>query len=165
LIVLFIRELRASRRPISPKPHSGEGGHHGVDWVDIAAGFVLLAEAFEHWHVTHHWPRPTLLTAFTTFALGLMHGRIAANRAKRRVLRVTGDGVRVSGRLFKARRLEAVWKELKSIDIGPRYAVVATHAGRTRKLDLQDLEHPELIRAALVQAQFRLSEDRSAAGR
>ena len=54
----------------SPKPLRGEGGHHGVDWVDIAAGFVLMAEVLEHWHQTHHWRRPTILTAITTFALG-----------------------------------------------------------------------------------------------
>jgi hypothetical protein len=169
LIVLFARELRAALHPKHPMhpAHSSHHEHptHGVDWVDIAAGFVLVAEALEHWHVTHHWPRPTLLTAFTTFALGLFHGRIASKKAKRRVLRVTADGVRVSGRLFKARRLEAGWKDLRSIDIGPRYAVVATQAGRTRKLDLMDLEHPELIRAALSQAQVRLSEDRAAASR
>jgi hypothetical protein len=162
LIILFVRELRASRLPSTSHPaHPAHPVHHGVDWVDIAAGFVLVAEALEHYHVTHHIPRPTILSAIVTFALGLFHGRLAARKAGRRVLRVTADGVRISGRLFKARRLDADWKDLQSIDVGPRYAVVATRAGRTRKLDLTDLEHSELVRNALVEANLRLASRRS----
>jgi hypothetical protein len=166
LIVLFIRELRASRAPQHPK-HPTHPAHppHGVDWVDIAAGFVLVAEALEHYHLTHHFARPTIVSAIVTFALGLFHGRIAARKAKRRVLRVTSEGVRISGRLFKARRLDGDWKDLVSIEVGPRYAVVATRAGRTRKLDLSDLEHGELVRSALSEARARLSEDREAVTR
>ena len=171
LIVLFVKELRSAFRP---QPHpaqppsrsalrrpSPEHAKHGVDWVDIAAGFVLMAEVLEHWHQTHHWQRPTILTAITTFALGLFHGRLAARRAGRRALRVTGDGLSISGRLFKARRLQATWRELTAIEVGPRWAVVSTPAGRTRKLDLADLEGGERIRSALLDARLRLESHRS----
>jgi hypothetical protein len=182
LIVLFIREARSALHPAhpthpasasarehrsagygetSPMPLRGEGGHHGVDWVDIAAGFVLVAEALEHWHLTHHLPRPTILTAISTFALGLFHGRLASKRARRRVLRITEDGLFVAGRPFKARRLDAAWDELSSIDVGARWAVVTTRAGRTRKLDLDDLEDAARVRGALTEARQRLTWHRS----
>ena len=189
LIILFIRELRASRvqkhptsasaradrsagsGETSPKPLRGEGGHHahpahhGVDWVDIAAGFVLTAEVFEHWHETHHWPRPIIVSAITTFALGILHGRLSRWKATRRVLRVNDRGLQIAGRLFKARRLHATWEQLRSIDVGPRWAVVTTRGGRSRKIDLSDLVEGDRIRAALLEAQARLSEDPAAAGR
>jgi hypothetical protein len=163
LMVLFIRELRSTLRPQPTHHEPSHPERHGVDWVDIAAGFVLTAEVLEHWHQTHHWQRPTILTAITTFAFGLFHGRIAARRAGRRALRVTADGLSISGRLFKARRLQATWRELMSIEVGPRWAVVSTRAGRTRKLDLADLEGGERIRSALLQARVRM-ESRSSPG-
>lgn len=158
LVVLFLREARAAAA-------GAHHDHHGVDWVDIAAGFVLLAEVLEHWHLTHRIQRPTLMTAITTFAIGLFQGRLVAKRQKRRVLRVTSDGVSVAGRVFKARRLDATWAELRSIDVGPRWAVVTTRAGRARRLDLPDFVDEVAMRGALLEARSRLSEDRSAADR
>jgi hypothetical protein len=75
---------------------------------------------------------------------------------------VAADGVSISGRLFKARRLQATWRELTSIEVGPRWAVVSTRAGRTRKLDLADLEGGERLRSALLQARLRMESHRSA---
>src|SRR5262249_32915769 len=72
-------------------------------------------------------------------------------------LRVSDDAIFVPGRPFKARAIRAVWKQLASIDIGERWAVITTRAGRARKLDLQDLENADGIRAALVEAQRRLA--------
>ena len=55
LIALTLRELGRAMRPA----HHAHPTHHvhGIDWVDIAAGFVLVAEVLEHWHVTLG-PRP-----------------------------------------------------------------------------------------------------------
>jgi hypothetical protein len=155
LIVLTIRELRGAlgSRPSGSVPHTE---HHGIDWVDIAAGSVLVTEALEHWHETGHVPRPTLLTAAATFALGLSHGRIRARAGSRRVLRVDAGGIAISGRLFKARRLQAVWRDLQSIEIGQRWAVVTTRAGQQRRLDLTDLETEGAVRCALAEARNRL---------
>jgi hypothetical protein len=161
LIALTARELRAALLP--PSAHPTHHEHHGVDWVDIAAGFVLTAEILEHWHVTGHVSRPTVLTAITTFALGLFHGRLTAKRRRRRVLRVGDDGISISGRPFKARRLEAEWEDVAAIDVGPRWAVVTTRGGRSRRLDLPDLDHEAAVRSALAEARnrIRLSGDGS----
>lgn len=155
LIVLTIRELRSAI--VSAHAHE----HHGVDWVDIAAGFVLLAEAAEHWHVTGHISRPTLLTAVATFALGLSHGRLTRGKRRRRVLRVDEAGIAIAGRPFKARRIDAAWGDVQSIDVGDRWAVVRTRGGRERRLDLSDLDTAPEARAALIEAQRRLAAARA----
>jgi hypothetical protein len=82
LIVLTAREFKGAVRP-SADAHPAQQ-HHGVDRVDIAAGFMLLVEVLEHWRLTRHVARPVLLSAITTFALGLFHGRIAARASRRR---------------------------------------------------------------------------------
>jgi hypothetical protein len=151
LIVLTARELRTALR----SPHPAHPEHHGVDWVDIAAGLVLTAEVLEHWHVTGHIARPTVLTAIVTFALGFSHGRIHGFAGRRRVLRVDEDGIAISGRPFKVRRLEAAWRDLRSIEIGERWALISTRSGRKRKLDLADLDTEVPARAALIEARRR----------
>jgi hypothetical protein len=154
LLVSMIHALRAARRPAMPPV--AHGGHASVDWVEIFAGFVLVAEALERWHLKHHIARPTILTAILTFGLGLSHGRLAAFRARRRALRVDESGIYVGGKPFGAFR--ATWDELSSIVIEKRYARIQTRTGRGRRLDLDDLEGPEEVRGALEGAIRRLDE-------
>ena len=158
LVVLFIREFRSAVRPAHPAHPSHPA--HGIDWVDIAAGFVLVAEVLEHWHLTHHIRRPMVLTALVTFGLGLFHGRLVERRSRTRVLRVDETGIFVGGRPFKVRRLQAAWPDVASIDVGPRWAVITTRTGRSRTLDLPDLEEEVGARAALLQAQQLIMDDR-----
>jgi hypothetical protein len=151
LIVLFLRELRSAIT--APEHH-----HHGVDWADIAAAFVLAAEVLEHWHATHHIRRPVVLAAMTTLAFGIFHGRITAYAGARRALRVTETGLTVAGRPLRARRIHATWAELTSIDVGERWAAITTRAGHVRRIDLSDVQQEARIRAALLEAQRRLSQ-------
>jgi hypothetical protein len=155
LIVLTLRQLRSAL--LRNRHHEHPTHHvHGVDWVDIAAGFMLVAEALEHWHLTHHIARPTVFSAVTTFALAFSHGRIAAAKARKRVLRVDDRGIFVAGRPFKVRKLNVPWSEVSSIEVDERWGVIATRSGRRRKLDLPDLEGEPHVRHALLQARERL---------
>jgi len=157
LIVLTLREIRQAVLPRRGELHDHATHHvHGVDWVDIAAGFVLVAEALEHWHVTGHIQRPTVFSALTTFVLGLSHGRLTAARARKRVLRVDEQGIFVGGRPFKVRKLEARWGDVASVEVGERWGVITTRRGRIRKLDLADLEGEAHVRHALAEAQRRI---------
>jgi hypothetical protein len=154
LIVLTAREFKRVARPTAHDhpPHQ----HHGVDWVDIAAGFMLVAEALEHWHLKHHIARPTILTAIMTFALGLSHGRIVKRVARRRILRVHDEGLLVPGHPFKGRTIDARWDEVASVEVGEKWAIIKTRSGRSRRLNLPDIHNEPQLRAALIEAQNRI---------
>lgn len=145
--------VRKARRPVD-HAHLPHVHHGGVDWMDIFAAGVLLAEVAEQWHLTHHLKRPMILTAVVLLVVGIFHGRIARRAERRFTMRLSDDDLYIGGKPF--RNLRAKWTEILSIDVGPRYATITTRAGRERKLDLADLEGANHIRAALVEAQRRL---------
>jgi hypothetical protein len=148
----FVRAIRKARGAASAEhaPHS----HHGVDWIDIFTAVVLFAEAWEHYHVTHHVKRPTVVLGLVLLTLGVLHGRLAKRLEHRRTLRVEDEGLYVSGRPF--RTLRAKWGEIRSIEVGERWGTITLKDGRSRKLDLPDLEGSTHVRAALAAAQQRL---------
>lgn len=74
----------------------------------------------------------------------------------RRTLRIDDERVAIAGRPFKARRLDAPWRDVQSIEVGERWAVVTTRTGQQRKLDLANLESEAAVRAALLHARDRL---------
>ncbi len=153
LIGSVIVAFRKARRPANAAqaPHLHHGG---VDWIDVFIAGVLFAEAAERWHLKHHIPRPTLLTAIVLLTIGLLHGRIARRAERRFTVRVGEDDLYVGGKPFRS--LRAKWADVLSIDIGARYATIKTRAGRTRKLNLQDLEGANHVRAALEEARHRI---------
>jgi hypothetical protein len=151
LLGSVVLEIRAMRRP---KVHT-EHAHHGVDWVHVFAAAVLIAEVLEHYHLTGHIRRPTILMAIVTLALGLGHGRVQRFSEGRRVLRVEDDHLHVAARPF--RTLRARWADVTSIEVGEKYAQITTGDGRVRKLNLSDLHGAEQVRTALAEAQRRMT--------
>lgn len=149
LLGTVVWEIRAMRRPKVDTAHA----HHGVDWVHIFAAAVLVAEVLEHYHLTHHIRRPTILTALVTLALGLGHGRLQRFSDSRRALRVEDEEIQIGGRFFRTFR--ARWADVTSIDVGEKYAQIKTLDGRQRKLNLSDLHGAEHVRTALAEAQRR----------
>jgi hypothetical protein len=156
LLGTVVREIRAMRRP---KVHI-EHAHHGVDWVHIFAATVLVAEVLEHYHLTHHIRRPTILTAIVTLGLGLGHGRLQALSDRRRALRVEDDEILIGGGKF-FRTFRARWADVTSIDVGEKYATIKTLDGRERRLNLSDLHGAEQVRTVLAEAQQRVAAART----
>lgn len=148
----FARAIRKARRPANAAEHPHH--HHGVDWIDIFTAAVLFAEAWEHYHVTHHVKRPTIALAVALLTIGLLHGRILRRSEKRRSLRVDEEGLYVGGKPFRS--LRATWDEIAAIDVAERWGTITLKNGRVRKLDLPDLEGSHHVRAALAAAQQRL---------
>lgn len=159
LLGTVVREIRAMRRPPA-QAHHPRHAHHGVDWVHIFAAGVLIAEVLEHWHLTHHIRRPTVLTAIVTLGLGLFHGRLQRFTEARRSLRVDDDGIQIGGKFFQTFR--AKWPEVASIDVDERSAWITTLDGRVRKLNLSDLHGADDVRRALDEAQERAAAARTA---
>jgi hypothetical protein len=152
LIVSVARAIRKARRPAhaAEVPHH----HHGVDWIDIFTAAVLFAEAWEHYHVTHHVKRPTVVLGLALLLIGLIHGRIVRRAERRFTLRIEDEGLYVGGKPFRS--LRAKWTDIAAIDVGGRYGTITLKDGRVRKLDLPDLEGSNHVRAALAAAQQRL---------
>lgn len=153
LMVTIFRGLRATGRP------AHHAHRHGVDWIDIWAAGVLLAEAAERWHLRHHISRPTILTALLTLGLGVFHGRIAAFGQRRRSIRITSDGISVGGKPL--RPFSAPWRDIASISVTGRIAEVRTRGGRVRRVDLSDLRNGEDVRAAFAEGSNRLAAFRT----
>lgn len=153
LSVSIFRSLRATRKG---QPSAAHHGHrrHGVDWTDLFVAGVLFTEAAETWHVRHHIARPVILTGVVTLAVGLFHSRLAAMGEKRRSLRLTDEHLIVGGKPF--RRFTARWDEITHIHMTEHEAVIHTHQGRRRRVDLSDLENAADVREAFVKAQQRL---------
>ncbi len=151
LVAMIVRSVREARR------HGTHGLHHaqGVDWVDIWAAAVLFAEAAERWHLKHHVPRPTLVTALVTLGMGLFHGRITGFGRRRRGLRLTDDGIYVGGRPFAG--FSAKWPDVTAIAITERTAEIRTRTGRVRRIDLADLQNADAVCSALEAARLRLT--------
>ena len=152
LMVAMIRVVRQLRR----RDSGGQGhAHHGIDWVDVLIAAVLGAEGLEHWHTTHHLPRPTIVLALSLLVIGLMHGRIAAAGGRRRALRVGPTGLTVPHRRFFGREVFS-WNQIAGITIGTREAVIEIRNGPSRTIDLADLDNASQVVAALQDAQSRV---------
>lgn len=134
--------------------------HHGVDWIDLFLGAMLLVEAYAKYHATAHLPRPTILLGVVMIVLGFVHGRIAAWGDRRLELRVDDGGISVPGRFF--RRLTLPWPEIAEITVGPAIARVIARDGRDQQLDLADAINADSIREALAGARARLEAYRAA---
>lgn len=156
LLRSIVKEFAAFRKS-SREPHVEEhAAHHGVDWFEIFAAGMLFVEALERWHLHPHLPRPMLLTAVVTLALGLFHGRIAAFSSRRRSLRIDETGIRLGGRFIFSRH-SFPWQDLASIEVDDRYARLVARGGRTRRIDLKDLRNESAVREALLSAQALLA--------
>lgn len=133
--------------------------HHGVDWIDLFLGTMLLVEAYAKYHATAHLPRPTILLGVVMIVLGFVHGRIAAWGDRRLELRVDDAGISVPGRFF--RRLTLPWPQVAEITVGPAIARVIALDGRDQHVDLADAVNADAIREALAGACARLAASRA----
>jgi len=154
--LFVLAALRGVRGAIRQRRAGTPHAHHGIDWVDVFAAGVVAAETIEHYHRTGHIRRPNVLMIVTLLVLAFFHDRITAFAEHRRALRISEDGLSVGGRPFR-RSLRARWSELRSIEIADRFATIQTASGRTKRIDLADLENPEPVVAALAMARERLA--------
>jgi hypothetical protein len=154
-----VRRFKQLRAAPANAPHDAHASH-GVDWIDIFLGVMLIVEVVAKYHATGHLARPTLLLSVALITIGLSHGRIAAWGDRRRELRVTDDGISVPGRFF--RRLNLAWADVAEITIGRGQARVIARDGREQGLDLTDIIDADAVRHALSDALARLDTHRAA---
>lgn len=148
--------VRGARSLHTHDHHHGHTHHaHGIEWIDIFAAGVLLAEAAEHWHVTHHVAGPTILTALVTLTIGLMHTRLSTRKARRRSLRLTDEHLFIPGRPFRS--IKARWNEIAHVSVTEHQAEIRLHDGTRRRINLRDMRNAAEVRDALLKAHTRLT--------
>jgi hypothetical protein len=153
-VLVIVSVIRGLRKLLAGGAEQ-HGAHHGIDWIDVFLGAMLLVEAYAKYHATHHVPRPTILLGVVMIGIGLLHGHIAERGARRLALRVDDDGISVPGRFF--RRLSLPWSQVAEITIGPSMARVIAVDGRDQQLNLADAINAGAIRSLLAEAQTRLA--------
>lgn len=154
--LFVVAATRGIRGAVRRNAGDADVHHHGIDWVDVFAAAVVFAETLERYHRTGHIVRPNVLMIATLLLFAVFHGRILGFAARRRALRMSDEGLSIGGRPFR-RALRAPWSAIRAIDIGDRFASIETRDGRSKRIDLQDLENAPAVRAALQTAQERIS--------
>jgi hypothetical protein len=154
VVAAFIGRLRAARSN-HHADHGDAHASHGVDWVDLLIGAMLGVEVWAHWHETGHIKRPTVLMAAGIFAVGLLHGKIAARAGRRLALKIDDDGIAVGGRPFQ--NFTATWDQLAAVEIEPQQARVVRKDGKAHAFDFADLRNAADVRAALEGIRLRLA--------
>jgi hypothetical protein len=154
VVLAFVRMLKTVRR--RPDQDETRHAHHSrVDWSDLVLGAMLVVEAVVHHDETGHWKRPTLFTAGIAFLFGLFPGRFERWVERRRSLHVTDDGIRI---LHPFRGFAAAWRDVTAFDLSDAEAVIATSAGKRRRIDLKDVTNLRDVRPVLEAAQTRWRE-------
>ncbi len=156
-VIRGFRELRAARTSATAGQQAHP--HHGIDWIDLSLGAMLLVEAYAKFHANGRLARPTILMGVVLIVIGLFHGRIAAWGARRLELRIDDRGISVPGRFF--RRLTLAWSEVAEITVGATTARVIAVNGRDQPLNLADAINADEIRHVLADARARLVSHRA----
>jgi len=149
-VIRGFRQLVAS----TPAPSGHSHQAHGIDWIDLFLGAMLLVEAYAKFHANGRIARPMILLGVVLLVVGLLHGRLAAWGGRRFELRVSDAGISVPGRFF--RRLTLAWCEVAEITVGAATARVIALDGRDQSLDLAGASNADAIRAVLADAKARL---------
>jgi hypothetical protein len=153
VLVAFVKELHAELR-------SHGHSHSSFGWFDLAAGGLLIFEAF---HSPHHKPaymRPQFLTGIITIGIGLLHGRLRSMNQRGRYLKFDDTGMQF--RITRFRRLHIPWAKLTSIDVTGDFAVFVMAEGRRHKVRLNLLHNADEVREGIsTQAQTAGVECRS----
>jgi hypothetical protein len=142
VLVAFVKELHAELRAHGKPVHSPFG------WFDLAAGGLLIFEAF---HGAHHKPgymRPPFLSGVVTIALGLFHARFHEFRARRRYLKIDDAGLEF--RVARFRRLILSWKDLDSVDVAGAHAIFCRTDGRRHRVRLNLFHNHHAVRQAIT---------------
>jgi hypothetical protein len=141
----FILELRAT---VQHHKHGKALSHPKVGWFDLAAGVLLIYEAF---HGAHHKPgylRPQFFSGVVVIALGLLHARLHGTIGKRRYLQIDDDGLK-HRMVFKSWSIP--WAELAGVDLSQKEAVFVRKDGRRHTLDLGRLHNHDAVRRAIAE--------------
>jgi hypothetical protein len=120
-----------------------------VSWFDLAAGGLLLFEAFSGHHNKPGYLRPQFLSGVVTLGLGLLHGRLHTFRQNRRYVKLDEAGVEI--RTSRFRRFSLAWADVSSVDMAGTKAVFLRNDGRRHSMRLNLLSNEAEVRRGIAE--------------
>ena len=145
VVLTFIRELRQTLR--SKEHEHPSAWHTAIGWFDLAAGGLLIFEAFHQPHVKPGYLRPQFLSGTVAIGLGIFQGRFHGWRNRRRYLKLDANGMQC--RLSPFRRFSLAWTELESVEISDKEATFKTKEGQQRTIRTGLYNNANEIRSAI----------------
>ena len=145
VIGTFLLELRILHRK-----HRHAGSRHShprFGWFDLAAGCLLIFEAFHGAHTKPGYLRPAFLSGMATLLLGLFHARIHGFRHRRRYLKIDQSGVEC--RTAPLRKFRVDWNEIASVEVTADRASFLHNSGRRDAVVLRGLLNAPEVRQAI----------------
>ena len=140
LLVAFVRELRASRRP----QHHAHASH-GINWIDVFAAAVTFVEAAHLQHLGKvRLPIAYGFVALLLLAVGLSHGRLSQMR--RLIVDESGFDIR----LQPWKRVQRQWREFSAIAADDTSITLTGLDGAETRLDLADAPQRAAVIAAFT---------------
>lgn len=138
----FLQELRTTLRP-------SEASHPRFGWFELAAGILLIFEAFHGATTKLGYLRPAFLAGTVTIGLGLFHHRLQARARRRRYLKLDDAGLELRTHRFRWHKLK--WGELDAIAVSESKIVFQKKNGRSRSVRLNMLRNADEIRTAILE--------------
>jgi hypothetical protein len=139
----FLKDVYAARR------HRHSHKHPSVGWFDLAAGGLLIFEAFHGAHLKPGYLRPQFLAGVATIVTGVFHSRLHARKARRRYMKVDDAGLEF--RLAFFRRIRVGWSDLDSVDLSGPDAIIRRKDGRRHKIALKYFHNGAAVRQGLAE--------------
>jgi hypothetical protein len=145
LLLVFIRDLRSLLR--KGKGHS-PASHTVIGWFDMAAGALLIFEAFHEHHTKAGYLRPSFFAGVVTVVVGLIHSRLQAFRRRRRYLKLDANGLECRPGPF--RRFAFPWASLTAVEVSQETAIFRRKNGQERIFRLSRYDNRDGIRDAIA---------------
>jgi uncharacterized membrane protein YobD (UPF0266 family) len=133
---VFISFVREMRQLAHTKPH-------GVNWVDLFAGIVILLEAWHKYKPEKGFQPATLLfvVGVATFCIGLFHAKLA------QLARLRCDANGFFARMSPFKNLQLAWQDIAAVQLEAAVIRITANDRRQHKLSLRSVENKNEITA------------------
>lgn len=132
---VFIAFVREMRQPAHTKPH-------GVHWVDVFAGVIILLEAWHKYKPEKGFQPATLLfvAGILIFCMGILHAKLA------QLARLSCDANGFCARMSPFRKLQLLWQDIAAVRLESAAIRITTKDHRQHKFGLRAVENRNEIR-------------------